>query len=354
MANIRGKKHIILYTISGAALVGTIVLCANACNNGKETKLEKKEETEDTKDSVTTTVETTKVYNTTTNNDEKNTIVLEDLDEDFVTTSNTEYTEEIVMSNINHYDTTIPVDDTINTLLDVKNEKEVFTAHDVVERSTKLAEYINKNAVLAHDNYKFSTITAEDMYAPVFLANIDHVDDEVTAELIANGIIDENIEVNVANSFYFFELYADDTINKVMEGKTNILDLALLMGYEKDRKTAGTMNDIITGFVSNEKEVNRKNYLDTVYYYAEGVTVNKGDYSYASSIYETDRDRLAVGSDYTLSYAASAIDELAKMAGVATKAESAVMYEGRVDFSNLAQVFMNQCMQAGKSYTFTK
>lgn len=216
------------------------------------------------------------------------------------------------------------------------------TAEDVIKLSQSYATYINKTATLSHRNYKFEEIKPEELYSVVYLANIDFVSKEETARLIANGIISDNIQNNVANSFYFYELYANDTINKISEGKTNTIDLSLLLVNEHDKEVAVTMNKIMTDSISANKETNYKNYMDTVYYYAEGVTIDNNTYDHSKSVYTSDRDKLSVGADYTLSYSASCIDEISKMNGVATEYYSQIMYKGRVDFSNVVSMF-NGC-----------
>lgn len=351
------KKRIIFYTGSSILLTGAIVLCANACGNKNEE--EKKVEVTTTTTAASTTAPITKEFvttkATTTTADEVEYI---DLDEE--TTAYDEEGEVMLTAAASNddepeYATTIGnQDEVISQLLAVKNAKEDFTMEDVIDRSEAYAKYVNNYSVMSHDKYKFSKFTAEDMYSMVYLTNIDHISTEETAKMIEAGIIADDAPTNIANSFYFCELYIDDTMHKVMEKNGNILDLGLLMGYDADRKTAGTMNNIITGFISNDNEINRKNYLDTVYWYVEGTTVNMNGYSYKDSVYETDRDRLSAGSNYALLNASTCIKELAKMAGVATEQENAYMDTGSLYYEDVINIFNNSCGQPDKSKQYVK
>lgn len=302
--------------------VGTIVLC-KSCARGEVENITKGETKTSTSSSitveVTTTPVTTEIPFTTTN---------------AATTSNSSSAETTL---------TEPNSNRENSVLEDAVPAVVYiSAEDVVKLSRSYATYINKTATLSHKNYKFDEVKPEELYSVVYLANIDSVSASETQKLIEYGIISDNIETNVADSFNFYELYADDTINKIAEGKKNIIDLSLIITDKKGQDTAKIMNGIMTDSISATKEENTKNYIDTSMYYAEGVTLVDNSYDFSKSIYPTDRDELSVGADYTLSYAASCIDEIMKNKGVATKYYSDIMYNGRVDFSNVVQVF-NGC-----------
>lgn len=316
------KKNKLVLFVGGAAIITAGALTLSRCSFNEENE-------KDNKKNLDTTTTTSNSIVTEVSKSETPIIVTT-----IPVTSNTEYTTTTVV-------TTKPEEEIV--IEDLKPVVIKNTAEDLVKLSRSFATYVNKTATLSHENYKFEEIKPEDLYSVIYLANIETFDKEETERLIENGIISDNILNNVADSFYFYELYADDTINKIAEGKTNIIDLSMIMSDEKGQEVAKTMNGIMTGSINATKEQNTKNYMDTVFYYAEGVTFAENDYDYRKSIYSTDRDALSVGADYTLSYAASCIDEIFKMKGVATKTYSDIMYEGRVDFSNVVQVF-NGCM----------
>ena len=227
-------------------------------------------------------------------------------------------------------------------LEDVEPVYQSMSAEEMVTLSNSFSSYINKAATLSHNNYKFAEITPEDLYSVVYLANIDIISKEETARLIEAGIISDNIQTNVVNSFNFYELYSDDTINKIMEGKTDLIDLSLILANKHDQAVAQTMNKIMIDSIKADNSVAYKNYMDTVFYYAEDVTLYNTEYDYSQSIYETDRDKLSVGGDYTLGYVAVCIDEISKMKGVANVYASEVLTNGANDFSNVVGVF-NGC-----------
>lgn len=351
---IKSKKHIIMYVGAVGVVTGGIILCANSCN-GKQATVEKNDDTkENTQPSVTTTVaESTKKFTTTTPKEEINEITLEDLGfEEPEMSSSTEYTEVVEAAPSNDdeekFETTIELKDSYKELLVSKDAKEVFTTHDIMERSIKLVDYVNDNAVLVHDNYKRDAITVDDMIMVVTLANIDHIDNQVLSELISNGLIDENFKVNLLKSFNFFELYTYDTINKVNEGKKNILDLGLLMAYSEDRENARIMNNIITGFSTNDSAVNKANYRDVVYYFQEGVVL-PNDYSYKNSILV--KNPKTAGSQFAESFQGTIIEALAENYGVANKTESEILLNGATDYANLMNVFYQQCMEQPYSFS---
>lgn len=217
-----------------------------------------------------------------------------------------------------------------------------MSAEDVVTLSRTFSEYVNKTATLSHENYKFDKVTPEDLYSVVYLANIDSISKEETSRLIDAGLISDNIQTNVVNSFNFYELYSDDTINKIMEEKTNIIDLSLILANKHDQAVAETMNKIIIDSIDANTAENYKNYMDTVFYYAEDVTLSGNNYDYSKSIYETDRDELSVGADYTLGYTAICINEISKMNGVSNQYASEILSNGANDFSNVVGIF-NGC-----------
>lgn len=311
------KEKIVICAGVTILAVGAFVLC-KSCAKGEVENITKGETKTSTSSSVTVEVTTTPVTTAKT----------------FTTTSNSSSSETTLTEPNSNREGSV-LEDAVPAVV-------YISAEDVVKLSRSYANYINKTATLSHNNYKFDEVKPEELYSVVYLANIDSVSASETQKLIEYGIISDNIETNVADSFNFYELYADDTINKIAEGKKNIIDLSLIITDKKGQDTARIMNDIMTGSISATKEENTKNYIDTSMYYAEGVTLADNNYDFSKSIYPTDRDELSVGADYTLSYAASCIDEIMKNNGIATKYYSDIMYNGRVDFSNVVQVF-NGC-----------
>ena len=217
-----------------------------------------------------------------------------------------------------------------------------FKAEDVIKLSESFAEYLNKEATLSHVNYKFCEIKPKDLYSVVYLANIDNISKEETETLIEAELISSNIQKNIENSFYFYNLYTDDTINKIDEGKTNLIDLSFILSNKHDIKTFNIMNKIMIDSITNTPEENYKNYVDTAFYYASGVTISNSTYDYSQSVYETDRDKLTVGGNYTLSFVATTIDFISFNNKVATKGVSKILQSGANDFANVTSIF-NGC-----------
>ena len=231
---------------------------------------------------------------------------------------------------------------TDSDITDVEPVYKEMTADDVKNISKSFAEYLNKEATLSHVNYKFSEIEPEDLISVVYLANIDNISKVETEALIEKGLISSNIQKNIENSFYFYNLYTDDTINKIDEGKTNLIDLSLILSNEDDIKTFNIMNKIMIDSITNTPEENYKNYIDTAFYYASDVTVYNNTYDYSQSVYETDRDKLTVGGNYTLSFVATTIDFISFNNKVATKEASKILQSGANDFANVVSIF-NGC-----------
>lgn len=222
------------------------------------------------------------------------------------------------------------------------NNKSKLTADDLVKMSESFSEYVNKTAVLSHKYYKYEKLKPEDLYPVIFLGNITRFSKEEILELIDRGIISDNHNTNEINSYDFFELYHNDTLNKIMEGRTDIIDLSLILSDERDIEIANTMNTVITDFVSESWSVNYKNYMDTVYYYAGNVTLYNNQYDYSQSIYSTDRSGLSVGADYVLCFAATVIDSIAENNNMANQYSSKMIFDNAYDHSNIASVF-NDC-----------
>ncbi len=280
--------------------------------------------------SKTTTSTTTS--NTTTSKTENKPVVKDEVEIiEIVETEEVEFNEKLETENAEVID-----------LEDVEPVYIEMSAEDVVALSRSFSEYVNKTATLSHKNYKFDAVTPEELYSVVYLANIDSISKEETSRLIEAGLISDNIQTNVVNSFNFYELYSDDTINKIMEEKTNIIDLSLILANKQDQKVAETMNKIMIDSINASEDQNYKNYMDTVFYYAEDVTLNDNNYIYGASIYNTDRDELSVGADYTLGYTAICINEISKMNGVSNQYASEILSNGANDFSNVVGIF-NGC-----------
>lgn len=229
-----------------------------------------------------------------------------------------------------------------------------LTAEDILKMSKEFAAYINENGIFSHRNYKYDKFNMVEMYSVVYLANMDFVSAEETKRLIEGGFISDDILVNIQNSFNFYSFYTTETVNRIKDGKTQILDLSSMMVDREAKKAFNAHESIITGFNTNKKSKNLKNYTDAAFYFAQGVTIkNRNGYDYSKSIYKTDREALSVGADYSLCYMGDCIDEIAKDFGIAVPEYSKIMQEGRDDLSDVVRVFESYTKDE-KCYTKTR
>lgn len=219
-----------------------------------------------------------------------------------------------------------------------------LTADGVAMMSREYSEYVNKIAVLSHKNYKHDEFTEEDLYKTVYLFNADYVNAEEKAKLIEDENITDNIQTNVIKQRDFWNFYCNDTINKWQDGRTDFMDLTLILLDEKAIEVANTMNQILIGFVNDNEsyDVNYKNYMDTVHFYAKGVTLYNNQYDYSKSIYTVNMSQLSAGGYYALSAMANCIEVIAQLKGYSNVDSSEMLLNSANDFSNLAGVF-NGC-----------
>ena len=108
-----------------------------------------------------------------------------------------------------------------------------MTAEDVKRMSADFADYVNKTGVFRHRNYNHNYFETYELYSVVYLANIDYIGAEETKKLIDGKFINDTVEKVIEDSFNFFAFYTDDTVNKIMDGKTNTIVLSRIMLYTK-------------------------------------------------------------------------------------------------------------------------
>lgn len=227
------------------------------------------------------------------------------------------------------------------------------TADDVVELSKKYAEYVNKTAVLVSEKYKFSEIKPEDLYAITYLANISFIDNEETEKLIEMGVIKENFHEMVGSNDKFLGLYITDTINKVYDKNTNIIDLTLLMVDEHDKSVADIMQKMITDSITNTKEENLANYKHLVFYFGENMTYTEGEYDYRTSPFEDDIDELTTGGKFLLGFTAVTMDKVYSNAGIKNTRYSKIIKENAGNSSNIINTFYDECRKPVRDETET-
>lgn len=225
------------------------------------------------------------------------------------------------------------------------------TADDVVQLSKTYAEYVNKTAILATENYKFAELKPEDLYAITYLANISFIDSEETDKLIEMGAIQENFHEMVGNNDKFLGLYITDTINKIYNKDTNIIDLKLLMVDEHDKSVADMMQKMITDSVTNTKDENLENYKHLVFYFGENMTYTQGEYDYSTSPFEDDIDELTTGGKFLLGFTAVTMDKIYSNAGIKNARYSNIIKENAGNASNIINTFYDECRKPVQTET---
>lgn len=245
-------------------------------------------------------------------------------------------------------------DETIEIVLDEDEKDELIefepnvvymTLEDVVKLSESYAEYLNKVGVFQTENYAYNKFEAKDLYSAIYLSNIDCFTKEETSKLIENGIINDDIPSIIVDSFEFFNFYQTDTINKVRNNDTNLIDLSLMFANdEKAIEVSNTMNKVFAEINSDDMDKISNNFIDTYAYFAMGVELPVQNYDYSKSVYTSDRSQLSVGSEYALSYAAEVIKDLSIEKGVTTREIGSTLSEIINDRSNIVRVF-NDCVE---------
>lgn len=215
-----------------------------------------------------------------------------------------------------------------------------MTAEDLVKLSGSYAEYLNKVGIFQTNNYTYNKFETKDLYAAIYLSNIDCFTDEETSRLIDMGIINDDIGSVVVNSFKLFSFYKTDTINKVRNNDTNLIDLSLIfVNDEKAKEVSNIMNKVLNEMNTDDKGKISSNFIDTYAYFAMGVELPVQNYDYSKSIYTSDRAELSIGSEYALSYAAEVIKDLSVEKGVTTNAIGKKFSKVINDRSNIVRVF---------------
>lgn len=239
--------------------------------------------------------------------------------------------------------------ETIEVTIDSEDTKEseeivpavvYMTAEDLVKLSKTYAEYINKVGVLTTENYTYNEFEAKDLYSTVYLSNIECFTAEETERLIENGIINDNIYSICENSWNFLTFYQGDTLYKVRNKNTNLIDLSMLfVNDKKAEKIFETMNTVLNEMNTADSNKLSSNFVDTYAYFAAGVELPVSNYDYSKSIYTSDRSQLSVGSIYTLSFATEVIKNLSVEKGAATWTVGNTLSEVINDRSDIIRVF---------------
>ena len=335
--NGKAKKRVMIFGGTGLLLTGGILLATSSCEGEKKVVVDKENSISDTTVTTVVTQDTTTTTKT------------------FVTTTKDGKTEEVQVP----VETTNTSDVNYDTTVELKPiAKTQVTIEDLVKMTKEYTKYVNEEGTFSHKNYVHGKFDEENIdlsiFAAAYLANIDYVSAEDTNTLIANGYIKDTIENVVIDSFDFYAFYTDDTVNKIKDGNTNVLDLSLIMNDKKGKDAFATMNGVIKSFNTNTQSQNLKNYKDTVFYYIEGVTVNKDDYNYSDSIFTEDKEALGVGSDYTMDYAAISVAKLAHDYDVEVPELETLFKASREDLADVYRLFYSYTAEQEKCYTKTK
>ena len=313
------KKKLFIFGSAATLIGGTIALVS--CNNNNQNVNNASIVTDDTnldKDNSNNV----KPSNTTSSGNENNSNVTIDANE-----------VETIEVTIDSEDVKEESDEIVPAVV-------YMTAEDLVKLSKSYAEYVNKVGVLTTENYTYNEFEAKDLYSTVYLSNIECFTAEETERLIENGIINDNIYSICENSWNFLTFYQGDTLYKVRNKKTNLIDLSMLfVNDEKAEKTFETMNTVLNEMNTADSNKLSSNFVDTYAYFAAGVELPVSNYDYSKSIYTSDRSQLAAGSVYALSYAAEVIKDLSVEKGVATWTVGNTLSEVINDRSNIVRIF---------------
>lgn len=229
-----------------------------------------------------------------------------------------------------------------------------LSVEDITKLSTDLNNHVSEVAILSHENYQYAPLDARTLYTTVYLANIDYISAETTNELIEKGMITDNIHTNIEISQGFYGLYFADTINKILSGNTNIMDLSVMMSNSRDKEVAKTMRKQTTDFVDAPVAENRKNFQDLAAFYSAGEVISQG-YDFSKSIYNVNEEQIGVGADYSLYYGAQVIVEAAKYYDqvneekITDKQSLKILNNQLFDCANIMNVFNDYCNTLGIS-----
>ena len=229
-----------------------------------------------------------------------------------------------------------------------------LSVEDITKLSTDLNNHVNEVAILSHENYQYAPLDARTLYTTVYLANIDYISAETTNELIEKGMITDNIHTNIEESQEFYGMYFADTINKILSGNTNIMDLSIMMANPRDKEVAQTMRKQTIDFVDASIEENRKNFQDLAAFYSAGEFIPQG-YDFSKSIYKVNEEQIGVGADYSLYYGAQVIVEAAKYYDqvneekITDKQSLKILNNQLFDCANIMNVFNDYCNTLGIS-----